>query len=110
MGKPSKTQPRPPYGVDSATGRQPLTLCGNSGKPLSTPPAKKRARHIRLRTADDVRAEAERVYRDARNGRIEPGEGTKLTYMLGQITTMIEVVQLDRRITQLEAEIDEEYI
>ncbi len=84
---------------DLATKRDPVTLDGESGKPLPTP---KRAKHIRLRTADDVRAEAERVYRDARNGRIEPSEGTKLVYMLSQITTMIELGDIDRRLTAIE--------
>lgn len=95
MGKPISTQPR----AGNATEREPLTIDGESGKPLPTP---KRAKHIRLRTADDVRAEAERVYRDARNGRIEPSEGTKLVYMLSQITTMIELGDIDRRLTAIE--------
>lgn len=101
MGKAQKTQPRQSSGAESATTRAPLTIDGESGKPLPTPPAK-RAKHIRLRTIDDVRAEAERVYRDARNGRIEPHEGTKLTYMLSQITTMIELGDIDRRLTAIE--------
>lgn len=101
MVKAKKTAPIESYGAESATKRAPLTLDGESGKPLPTPLAK-RAKHIRLRSIDDVRAEAERVYRDARNGRIEPSEGTKLTYMLSQITTMIELGDIERRITAIE--------
>ncbi len=101
MGKQSRGQPRASYVAESAPKREPLTIDGESGKPLPPPPAK-RAKHIRLRTADDVRAEAERVYRDARNGRIEPSEGTKLVYMLSQITTMIELGDIDRRLTAIE--------
>lgn len=101
MGKHSNASPRQSYRAGSATDREPLTIDGESGKPVPTPPAK-RARHIRLRNIDDVRSEAERVYRDARNGRIEPSEGTKLTYMLSQITTMIELGDLERRLTAIE--------
>lgn len=98
MGKAKKTSQI----GDFATERAPLIVDGESGKPLPTPPARRRAKHIRLRTVDDVRAEAERVYRDARNGKIEPHEGTRLTYMLAQITTMIELGDIERRLTLIE--------
>lgn len=100
VGKPISSQPR----AGNATEREPLTIDGESGKPVPTP---RRTKHIRLRTVDDVRAEAERVYRDARNGRIETSEGSRLTYMLSQITTMIELSDLGRRMIDVETEIEQ---
>lgn len=104
MGKLKKTPLIESYavgGAGNATKLEPLTIDGESGKPVPAPLTKRR-KHIRLRSIDDVRAQAEQVYRDARNGRIEPSEGTKLMYMLSQITTMIELGDLERRLAELE--------
>lgn len=84
------------------TGRLPVTIDGATGKPVPTPPAKKRQRHIRLRTIDDVRAEAERVYRDARNGKISVSDSTKYSYNLAQIASLIELSEQERRLEALE--------
>lgn len=90
------------------TGKRPVTIDGATGKPMPTPPAKKRPRHIRLRTIDDVRLEAERVYRDARNGKIQPGDATKFSYMLAQIGSLIELGEFERRLGAVEAKALEE--
>jgi hypothetical protein len=88
LGKPTK-----------ATGKQrePLTLDSAGGLP--TP---HRPRHIKLRTIDDCRREAEKVHRDMRNGRIEPQTGTRLAYVLSQIAEMIEAHELEQRLAVLE--------
>ena len=74
----------------------PLTIDGASGLPDPTP------REIKLKTADDVRVEMGKVYREMRHGKIETGEGTKLVYVLGQIGKVIELVEIEKRIALLE--------
>jgi len=99
MGKATKTPPRASYEAGNATDGGPAIIDGSNGKPLPTP---RRPRHIRLRSIDDCRAEAEKVYRDMRAGRIEPQAGTRLVYVLSQIVGMIEVGEIEARLDRLE--------
>ncbi|MBW8072377.1 MAG: hypothetical protein GJU77_01660 [Ferrovum sp.] len=73
-----------------------LTIDGRTGKPDPTPPV------IHLKTADDVRLEMARVYRDMRQGKIETADGTKFAYVLGQLAKMIETGQLEARLELIE--------
>jgi len=57
---------------------------------------------IRLNTIRDCRRELAKVYCDARQGRIEAAEGTKLAFMLTGLSKMIEVDILEQRIQKLE--------
>ena len=75
---------------------QPVTIDGSSLHVLPTPQV------IHLKTADDVRLEMGKVYREMRHGKIESGEGTKLVYVLGQIGKVIELVEIEKRIALLE--------
>ena len=75
---------------------QPATIDGATLELLPLP------RDIRLKTADDVRLELARVYRDMRAGRIETADGTKLAYVLGQLNKSIETGQLADRLELLE--------
>ena len=45
---------------------------------------------VDLKTLDDVRLEMARVYRDARSGKIDTADGSKLIYMLSCIGKTIE--------------------
>ncbi len=74
----------------------PLTIDGATFTLDPTP------REIKLKTADNVRLEMSRVYREMRCGKVESGEGTKLVYVLGQIGKMIELVEIEERIKLLE--------
>ena len=65
---------------------QPVTIDGASLHVLPTPQV------IHLKTADDVRLEMAKVYRDMRQGRVEMADGTKLAYVLGQLNKAIETV------------------
>jgi hypothetical protein len=94
MGKPTKPRQRAAIETDSG----PALIDGKSGKPLPTP----RPRHIRLRSINDCRAEAEKVYRDMRSEKIEPQAGTRLVYVLSQIVGMIEAGEFEERLTALE--------
>jgi hypothetical protein len=49
-----------------------------------------------------VRREAARVYREARAGRIETADASRLSFMLQGIAKMIEASTIERRIEALE--------
>jgi hypothetical protein len=57
---------------------------------------------INLSTADDVRREMSRVYREARNKTLPTTEASKLVYILTQILKATEVYLLEERLTTLE--------
>jgi hypothetical protein len=87
------------YGTDhlvvsakrSATGRT-----GKAGGQVPTPSK------IPLQSLEDVRREAARVYREARGGRLDTSEASKLSFMLQGLAKMIEAGQIERRIEALE--------
>jgi hypothetical protein len=57
------------------TQDEPLTIDVATGQPDSSP------REIKLKTANDVRLEIGKVYREMRHGKIETADGTKLIYV-----------------------------
>ena len=59
-------------------------------------------REIKLKTADDVRLEMGKVYRDMKGKRIDMADGTKLVYVLSAIGKVIELVEIEKRIELLE--------
>lgn len=63
---------------------------------LPTPP------RVDLKSIDDVRIEAARVYRDMRSGRIDPAMGTRLAYVLGLIGKLIESGDIEKRLEAVE--------
>lgn len=68
------------------------------GIEASTAPTPK----INLSTAEDIRREMGRVYREARNKKLPTNEATRLTYILTQILRATEVFLLEERISALE--------
>lgn len=67
------------------------------------PPPQRRARRIRLETADQVRAEAARLYREARAGLLPIGDACRFAFLLTTVLRAIETADVERRIAQLEA-------
>ena len=63
---------------------------------IGTPPK------IPLQSLEDVRREAARVYREARAGKIETADASRLSFMLQGIAKMIEAGTIERRIEALE--------
>ena len=57
---------------------------------------------INLSSAEDIRREMGRVYREARNKKLPTSEATRLTYILTQILRATEVYLLEERLTTLE--------
>ncbi len=81
---------------NSMKENQPATIDGASLHVLPTPSV------IHLKTADDVRLELGKVYRDMRQGRIDMADGTKLAYVLGQLNKAIETGVIEARMESLE--------
>ncbi|WP_298158502.1 hypothetical protein [Ferrovum sp.] len=78
---------RPPKLTIISAEKPSVTVDGYTGKPDPTP------KQIKLKTLDDVRLEMSRVYRDARQGRIDCQEGSRLIYMLGALGKAITEAQ-----------------
>ena len=57
---------------------------------------------LKLATIEDCRREMARVYRDARTGMTDTANASRLVYMLTSIAKMIEIGQLEQRLTILE--------
>lgn len=60
---------------------------------------------IKLATIEDCRREMARVYRDAKSLSIDSADASRFVYMLTSIAKMIELGQLEERITLLESKI-----
>ena len=57
---------------------------------------------LKLATVDDCRREMARVYREAKTAKLDMADASRLVYMLTSLAKMIELGQLEQRITQLE--------
>ena len=66
------------------------------------PTPRGRSSPIKLTNADEIRLEMARVYREARAGKLEAQQATRLVYMLGEIRKAYETSVIERRITALE--------
>lgn len=84
------------------TKREPVTLDA-AGEVINPAPRRTPAK-INLSTLHDLRREMARVYRDARAGRIETQDASRLTYMLGELVKVQTVIDLEARLNRLEAD------
>lgn len=89
---------------DTNTG--PVTAL-SSGEIVDSPcPARQRAKPrtppIKLRTLRDIKTELGKVYREARTGKIEPQNATRLAYLLRHIAELTVQTDLEERIKALE--------
>ena len=57
---------------------------------------------LKLASLEDCRREMARVYRDARTGMTDTANASRLVYMLTSVAKMIEIGQLEQRLTILE--------
>jgi hypothetical protein len=57
---------------------------------------------IRLATADEIRLEMAKVYRQAKRGEIPTEVATRLVYILGEIRKAHELMVLEAQVTELE--------
>ena len=66
------------------------------------PPRKRTPRTPRLNSADDVRVEMARIYREVRHNQMDVGTGKSLIYMLAMIGKMIEISIIEKDVDALE--------
>ncbi|RIQ20023.1 hypothetical protein D0849_08245 [Bordetella avium] len=69
---------------------------------LPPDPTHPKRMRLPLATADDVRKEMARLYRQMKAGQIAPGDGTKFAYVLTQLRQAIETGDLEARLLALE--------
>lgn len=72
-----------------------------SGEVLTRPPDN--SPRINLGTAEHIRQEMARVYRDARSGKIETSEAGKLAYILTAVLKAHESGVIEKRLGDLES-------
>ena len=57
---------------------------------------------VNLANPESIRQEMARVYREARGGKLDPADATKLVYMLSQIGKLYELSVIEQRLQLLE--------
>ena len=80
----------------SADNNMPTTIDSESMELVSTPS------RIDFKSIDDVRLEMARVYREMRSKAIETQDGTRLVYVLAAMGKLIELHEIEVRISKLE--------
>lgn len=101
MGKPLSTQPRQSYGAGDATNEDGFVIDGATGLPVPPTPAK-REKFIPLATLNDVKMELARLYRQAKAGKVETSDASRLGFILNTLSRVIVDAELEARIQQLE--------
>ena len=82
----------------SDTPRTPQTIDGATLELLPTP----KRRKPQLTTLEGMRSEMARVYREMEAGRRDLQEGSRLVYVLTAICKVLELTEIERRLTLLE--------
>ena len=84
------------------SNRDPVEIDGITGEVQELPPKKGGRYRCQLDTAQDVRREMAKVYRECRSNMMDAQTGTKLVWMLQGIAKVIETSDLEKRIEELE--------
>lgn len=84
------------------TDREPVEIDGVTGEVDELPPKHFRRYRAELNTAQDVKREMAKVYRECRSNLIDAQTGTKLVWMLQSIAKVIESSDLEQRVERLE--------
>jgi hypothetical protein len=82
----------------NGTAHRPETIDGATLTLLPTP----RRRKPQLDRLEGVRVEMSRVYREMEAGTRDSHEGSRLVYVLTAIAKVLELTQIERRLTELE--------
>jgi hypothetical protein len=80
------------------THREPETIDGATLRLLPTP----RRRKPQLTTLEGVRWEMARIYREMEARKRDSQEGSRLVYVLTQITRVLELTEIEGRLAALE--------
>ena len=79
------------------THHEPETIDGATLRLLPTP-----RRKPKLTTLEGVRCEMARIYREMEARKRDSQEGSRLVYVLTQITRVLELTEIERRLAALE--------
>jgi hypothetical protein len=82
--------------------REPVIIDGITGDVETMPPQNGKRYRCQLDTANDVKKELAKLYREARSGLVATSDATKLGWLLGEIRKTIETSDIESRIEQLE--------
>ena len=82
--------------IENAADVSPQAPDRSNVRALTTPPT------IHLKTMHDVRLEMAKIYREVRRGKLNPQDGSKMTFMLSSIGKVIESSVLDVRAEAIE--------
>lgn len=82
----------------TATPDKPRTRA-NAGKQPASPPRVRAP----LKTIDDVKAEMARLYREAKSGKRDVGDASRLGNLLSILARLIEGADFEKRLAALEA-------
>jgi hypothetical protein len=86
------------------SNQYPVEIDGITGEVEDLPPKKSNTRYrVKLDTLSDIKREMAKVYRESSSEIIEPAIGSKLIWMLQAVGKVIEVSDLESRITALES-------
>tara|TARA_B100000405_G_scaffold302449_1_gene265777 strand:+ start:974 stop:1258 length:285 start_codon:yes stop_codon:yes gene_type:complete len=66
------------------------------------PPPSPTGKRVKLKTVGDVSREMAKLYREARNGKIDVSDASKLANMLSILSRILETSDLERRVEKLE--------
>ncbi len=78
--------------------REPVTVDAATLALVPTPQRRK----AQLDKLEGVRREMSRVYRDMESGRRDSQDGSRLVYVLTQIAKVLELTEIERRLTAIE--------
>ena len=78
--------------------REPQTIDGTTLALVPTPQRRK----AQLNSLEGVRRELARIYREAESGKRDTGDASKLSFMLTQIGKILELTEIERRLTAVE--------
>ena len=81
----------------------PVEIDGITGEVEDLPYKRGTRYRAKLDTLSDIKREMAKVYRESRSEIIEPAIGSKLIWMLQAVGKVIEVSDLESRITALES-------
>lgn len=85
-----------------ARNRHPATIDGEAGNVIPAPRLV-RTPPIKLDSLRNLRDELGRVYREARIGKIQTQDATRLAFILGQLRELVMAMEIESRIAALEA-------
>jgi hypothetical protein len=84
------------------SNREPVEIDGLTGEVEELPPRRGKRYRCELATAQDVRREMAKVYRECRSNMMDAQTGTKLVWMLQGVAKVIETSDLEKRVEELE--------